>query len=545
MEYNNSNFMGEMLFRGGEGKSLGNRAPIRLCRDNFWCDLSGDFVLPEYLPEIRKLLRVNARVCQPSKYLSAAAVKLSGMLEYSILYVGADGAIYSFDFPSEYEINAPFVCECDYDVNGGLEVGVDVSPESIVSRVTGARKLNIKSRICARVKVAASAVISDVGAIPNDEHLQKLVGTSECIFEHFGENQDIEIVDEFDIGAENERYVSTDCRVFVESVGAFAGYAECRGTVTLRHLISKGNQSVYGLPHKISFSEVVEMNDCSPEMLVSAFGRCTQIVSNTQEDDSVDGKKSVSVSARIRLDVRGFKKESISYVKDAYSTEYECANEWRSREVMTLYASANRNMSLNETLSIEALGNISEPMGVSIADVSADAVADEVVVCDSGRYAINGKCRFNVIYSQTDPASEGEYDDLFPEYSSVDIEVPFRYECSESGDAPTDFEFFAEAINPRVRCDGERLDVGCELAIAFAFFGEKQIEAVETCRLLEQLPKTNRGFTVCYPDSASTLWSISKKYKATVSETAAKNDIRLENENDYVKALDGIRYMIV
>ena len=53
-------------------------------------ELSGDFTLPDYQPEIKRLLRVTAEVLPPQKYVGDSEGEISGGIDYYVLYTGSD-----------------------------------------------------------------------------------------------------------------------------------------------------------------------------------------------------------------------------------------------------------------------------------------------------------------------------------------------------------------------------------------------------------------------------------------------------------------------
>ena len=57
-------------------------------------ELSEEFSLPDYQPEMKRLLRVRATVLPSDQYVGAGNVECSGRIDYSILYTGNDGALY-------------------------------------------------------------------------------------------------------------------------------------------------------------------------------------------------------------------------------------------------------------------------------------------------------------------------------------------------------------------------------------------------------------------------------------------------------------------
>lgn len=58
-------------------------------------EVASDFSLPDYLPEIKRLLRVTATVLPESRYLGASSGEFSGAVEYLVCYSGGDGGLWS------------------------------------------------------------------------------------------------------------------------------------------------------------------------------------------------------------------------------------------------------------------------------------------------------------------------------------------------------------------------------------------------------------------------------------------------------------------
>ena len=65
-------------------------------------EVTGDFTLPDYQPEIRRLLAVIPTALPPAKYVGNTGAELNGTVDYQVLYVGGDGSLASVPLSSEY-----------------------------------------------------------------------------------------------------------------------------------------------------------------------------------------------------------------------------------------------------------------------------------------------------------------------------------------------------------------------------------------------------------------------------------------------------------
>ena len=527
-------FINDSCKNGFTGEvGLGGMIPVTLCDERVACEISEDFTLPEYLPEIRRLLRVSGMATTPEKYVSPGGLRVSGAVEYCILYVGSDGRMYSSNFKDTYELTAPFDENIEWNENEGAFSDVFVCVDGTVGRVLGARKLNVRSRIVSDVKAIGTTEICGSGGC-SERHMQRLIKSSDYTVEHFGESVESEAVDELEL-SNGDRYVCSSCWAAVDSTTAFSGYVECRGAVTMRHLIERQNGKLYDIVRKIPFSETINVDGAEAGMPVVARALCVGAVASVKENEGEGEADEVSVNVALGVFVRAYENRTLRYVKDGYSTEYKCENQMREVEIARLLATSSKNMTLSEMRDIDVLGASGDD--VEICDVIARANAEGVALSASGRYVINGNCTFNVIY-QKKLSDEREY-------SSAEIEIPFKYECSESGVLPDGKCIFVEAVEPRVRCDGKNADFGCELLISYSLVGEGMVRTVENSVLGECVEKKKSCYTVCYPSKQDSLWSISKRYGAAVATTAKNNGLDLTAEADTVGFEDELRYMIV
>ncbi len=506
--------------------------PVMLCRDERVAELGGDFTLPDYEPGIRKLLRVSVRLSAPSQYPSGNAVKLAGSGEYDILYVGNDGEVYHAALPTSFEISSPLDESRGFDMSEGIEISSDIAPESVICRVTGERKLNIKCRIAARVLAYGKKKLSASG-IPDGDHVQLLIKGQDFWSEACGVNSDMEAVDELDSLSQSDRYICTDARVLVEDTKAFEGYAECRGNIYLRHLICSKSGNLALIQRKLPFNESVEVDGLNSGDLTVGYGWCSEITS-VEAGAEIGEESPLSVKAHINLKVSGYSKNVLSYVKDAYSTEYETELENEETELFKLTSCNNKNMTLTASVGADCLGNIDR--NAVAVDTVAYAAAENVEINDAGHYVISGKCRFNMLFAE----NNGE-----TEYSAVDAEVPFKYECSDGGEPPEHFTVNVEAINAGARMEGENISLWCELCLSYSLCGDDEMVSVCRMTLGETHERSRRGFTVCYPDSEDSLWSISKKYSAAVAKTAASNGLDCASDADTCVCRASVKYIIV
>ena len=89
------------------GNPKGGYVQLPICDKSISSETAADFTLPDYQPEIKRLLRVSATVLPPSRYVGDRECEITGNIDYYVLYIGSDNAIYCAPLTGDYKISAP------------------------------------------------------------------------------------------------------------------------------------------------------------------------------------------------------------------------------------------------------------------------------------------------------------------------------------------------------------------------------------------------------------------------------------------------------
>ena len=113
-------------------------------------EVTGDFILPDYQCEIRRILRVDALALPPAKYVSTSEVEFSGTVDFRVTYVGGDGELYCIPLSEAYAFSVPIEADGGAD---DVSVLCSIRTDAVNTRVSAPRKLNIRCRLrpCVRV----------------------------------------------------------------------------------------------------------------------------------------------------------------------------------------------------------------------------------------------------------------------------------------------------------------------------------------------------------------------------------------------------------
>jgi len=488
-------------------------------------ELAEEFSLPDYQPEMKRLLRVKATVLPADRYVGAGQAECSGRIDYSILYTGNDGAMYCANQSGEYAFSAPMEIPSDFDGGEGILCCVESVAEQTTGRVMAPRKLAVKCRLRSRVRFYGTRVPTE--GFADDGSMEKLCGECEYAEVFEGKSDELSLADEIicDEGDDTVRVISADGQVFVSEVSAGSGVANCRGEVSMRLLCCREggeNATPYAILRKISFTQSVPVDGMEVNCEAMARGVCSDIRITVDE-----GR--ILCEVGVILSVKGMRRARVAYPRDVYSTARACACEYRTVEVARPIKCGNGNFSVNTSMTLEEAGIRS---GLSLVDLCGTATVTGVE-SERGKYRLLGKCRFHAILS------DGE------DLSSQEFELPFRYEMEGSDADPSDMEAWAEVISCRGRLDGERIAVDAELAVAMSLCAKEEISMLSGATVGEEWRARGAECTVCYPDRRDTLWSVAKRYHCPLSELLTRNRIAAAPAADAQDSLAGVRFLLV
>ena len=77
--------------------------------DTVFCESNGDFILPDYLPEIRKILQVTTDLVPVGKYVGGGRAAFSGNCCHTVTYLDGEGKVASAPLTAPYEVSVPLL----------------------------------------------------------------------------------------------------------------------------------------------------------------------------------------------------------------------------------------------------------------------------------------------------------------------------------------------------------------------------------------------------------------------------------------------------
>ncbi len=463
---------------------------LPMCQRVINTDISEDFTLPDYNPEVRRVLYVKEALLPPAKFISGNKLDVNGVVDYTLVYISHEGKLCSAPLSAEYAFSLPLDNAGDFDINQGINVMVSSVADASSVRLSSPRKLQIRSHIRSNVNAwGKKDTAPDVQGAVNADSLQFLNNRARCA-DMLCESSDIVTLnDEYTLPSEDCRVVLADSVVTVDNCRVEGDTVRINGQVVLK-LLQMCGDNAERIVRKLDFDAESELDgvDMGGDCLCSAFGSVNDLSLNVEE-----GR--VSIEASLVLEVCVAKNRDVSYTADAYSTEQTCRVNMLNESLPVVIDNRNFNLTQTERVPLE---DLNFPEGGEIVDVWASAAVDEAVT-EADKYVLRGQCRYNIVCM-----ADGEY-------SCVTASLPFKYEADAEGEIAS-FDARTCVLNSRASRDGEAMNISSELALACTLMGSESIDRAESMSFGDPRESVSGEWTVCYTREDETPWQIAKRY---------------------------------
>ena len=520
-------------------------------------EVTGDFTLPDYQPEIKRLLRIGVNLLPPQR-TGGVGGDLTGSMDYYVLYVGQDGGVYCVPLSTEYRleprpeplggdvpaVSEPMICLCD------------LFPEVPVGRVVAPRRLSIRCRIKARVGTYGEYPLepAGAGALDGDPAPEILTARVPVARLTWGMGEPLSLQDDVILSpADGEmRVVCAEGQVMVTEAVPAMGTVNCRGEVTVKLTLCPAEAlSAFSsdtpaeteppaltiLRRKIPFSRAVETEGVTPAWEAVAMGYCPDI--SVQMEDG-----HLHVDVGVLLETRAQKAETVTCVADLYSTRREGICHYAKYPAERPLRAFNGNFTLSDSLPLSETGI--DP-AARVVDITAAALPEALTAAPAkGRCILTGLCRCHLLLLR-----DGEY-------SPAEVTLPFRYEfdtpdlraeaLSEKGASAEIIPAFdggVTVVNCRARMDGERVGIDAELAVSLRAHTPAPFTALTDVGFGSEVTRRRGEYVICFPAPTDTVWSVAKRYHAPMAALTAANNLPAGSNVDARESLEGIGYLIV
>ena len=475
-------------------------------------EIAEEFILPDYLPDVRRIIRADAKPRLDGKFVSRGKVEYEGEVSCRILFIDEENKLRSVSF------NLPFADAVEIPaVEEECIANLLPTPQSLSCRMVNPRRVAIRMRLDTEATVWCPCSFKPqfMGEPCNTEVKEETLSVLKLICA--GENGLSAAADLEADGALPQigEVVSCDVDIsFYECKGA-DGKVLCRGDMPINIFYStpgEGGESYTVLFRKLPLAQVIAAEGVDESYECTARGSVEDVKVTVSENGFGERRiLELDITYRVYLNCVG--NDSVTVVRDAYAPKSDVKTETETRTFCNFIRNYSTTFSANHSVEKK---DVTLTDADSVLSVTAQPKVDRVTLDpDNRKLVVEGSASASAVLNGADGLGCADY------------EVPFRLEVEASG-VPEQFTFNADVVcmSARGRTDEEKLYTDLELQINLMILGTAEQEILRQAEFQaiadeESVPQL-RFF---YPAEGETLWDVGRAFGVSQESLAAANQV--------------------
>lgn len=468
-------------------------------------EVTEDFELPDYQPEIRKAVGTQCTVTKDSAFLEDNAAEVSGCVLYTVLYMSGEGGLTSVPLYSAWSAKIPLPEE------GGIgtdDLYMTAECESVTCRITGPRKLTLS----ARVRLRCSALGETDCTAETDEKAKITLRTEETPV-----------------------VTLKTCRQTGSAGGEISGGKpiSCRGTVQIGEtritpegiavtgeavvqiLAPDENGACTILRSRAPISETIpcpRLPDNGQPPSAAASGTCAALTITHGEDGIIGWEMEYDLEAAVLAEGTSARDA------DGYCTTHEDTPVFRQMDAVTGAGLLRGQVTLTGEKNIRNVPQSEDGPELRFLYGWGRVSFEKGERLPGGRILLTGTAHCTALLTGNGDVSAEE------------ISIPIRYECDCAGSStPPDCRCSFSIRDVSGHMEGAVLRLHAEAVCDGVVFDKEPCSWLQslTCHADRPLPPARPAVILYTPDPAETAWDIQKRYRTdNITEAAGRFIIR-------------------
>ena len=474
-----------------------------------------EVILPDYFPDIMRVVRVDAEQKLRDTNISGDRVTAEGVTVFRILYMPSQ---------SEEEEQAPtlkcFTYSVPFEKSGDIKMGdgahanVTLKTQYLSCRILNPRKAAVKATvgICVNVTAPEKVMICDAldGVRIDIQLLTKEISVSSpiaSIEKSFKLYEDLEIDSNRPKVAE---IISASGHAMLTEMKIIANKAVIKGDAYIKLLYMPQDGIVpEPVSYIIPFSQIIDIDGIDDGDACIMDFTVADIITSLMEGQT-EGGRLISAEILLRASANAYRNERAEYVADAFSTVFDTAVMTKLCKTETLAHTLDERATVSEKVALNV------PQMLAILDTAAEPYIKSGARNEKGGITVNGNIEMSALVLTSDNGIE-----------NCDRSVPFSitlpYNCDRA-----DIKANITEINSSVQ--GDDADMRFSLVLTGAMFTQDQTDMVTGVEINEAKVKeqAKTSLTVYYPEKNEAVWDIAKRYGVAVEAISTANSIAEE-----------------
>ncbi|MDO4742894.1 MAG: DUF3794 domain-containing protein [bacterium] len=477
-------------------------------RQNIEHSIDTDFTLPDYCPDISRVLKCRIKPRIISKAFNSSQITIDGNVSFNLIYADEENKIcnYEWVFPFSKTI----------DIGKNIEVcsaQLNVRTEYMNCRAVTPRKMDIHGALSISVCLTGKKVAEVISDIQREDINKKCSVVNFTNPLNFAEKYII-IEEEIALAQAGDSYlnilrydtiaIANDCKI----VG---GKAVIKGELIINALYStESNGGTECIKNTIPFSQIVDIDgigdECDCEVKIDVT-----YAELKQNSNSGEGASSIAVDAKLHMVVSAYCKSEVPVVFDVFSTDYDLDVKREEVVFERLISKINERFICNKNVDVREI-----PIS-SVVDLWCESNLTSVRNTDN-QMVINGTVIICVLAYDMDMMPVYFEKPVDYEYTNILNECPTMLRCDPDVDVIS--------VNYLLN-DNHSVDVKVELSIGTVVFDVNKTTVLTDVTVNEDSPKKKNNdiaVYVYYANRGEEVWDIARRYNTSPEAIILANE---------------------
>ena len=464
-----------------------------------------DFTLPDYCPDIEKILRCRINPKIYNRSLSGGQLTVDGAAAVSVLYTDSAGNLRACEQTSPFSAAIPVS-----DMPESCALDTYTKPEYVNCRALSRRRLSIHGAFSIYARVLRNCPLDIASPSENDSlefDVREIEAASLSAFcsEQFTAGDGIKVTNKPPVSIIFDSSVRAD----ISSTKLIPDRLMLNGelAVHLLYLSSPDSPNIETLDCAVPFSQVIDCRGLREDSEVCV--NLNVLSSDVRvKNDILSETPVLSIDAKVNALVLAYSTKNVSVISDAYSTESAVIPDFANISIPCRTRVLSDTYVTKDTLEELELGEI--------VDITADVTPLTPTLGES-EVTLNEKLTVRILGRDKDGGL------VYIERSrelSKEIPTEERFENVDGNSASI------VSLSYRM-CDGNTVEIRPEIRYCLTLSDTKQLKAV-TSVVSDDTAKLRRkpcSLILYYASQGERIWDIAKSFNIAVKSVTDENQI--------------------
>ncbi len=470
-----------------------------------------DITLPEYCPDILRILKCQLIPRANSHSLNSDRLNIEGSALLRILYIDeTDASINS------YEQVCPFNKSVDVGnmLSSNAIVTIDADIEYVNCRAINQRRVNINGSVVLKIGISAikeKQILSSASGKGIQIKTEKIESMSIKGFaqKNITVDETLELCRSDYAIAQLLRY---DGDVILTDVKVITSKLLVKGDLVLRMLYTVDDKSgkIESITHTLPISQIIDIDGVDDTDKCKVNLKLSSLDISLRSDSNGELRQA-DVIAKISVTTLSAQNVTMQIIKEAYSTKYNLCTDKETVEFISVKDNISDTFLLRDTLDVASVGiNNVIDLWINCVTSTAQMESNKVKVC--GVIALSllvSDASDQIAYLERQIEFENVYD--------INIDHPTN-KCSVNVNVNA-IDYIAHGA--------DKIDVRIELKAdvsVYKIYCEDILVRIEPDEISNSL-NSPCALTVYFCDENESVWDIAKKYNTTVAAIMEENEL--------------------